>query len=148
MTKQEHAPRGRKAVKDAIDGANVVAMSGKVARRKPKTESKCGRFYATDDGLFRRSFDEKKQDIFIGSRIDVVAETRDGESGNWGVLLEWIDRDGIDHVESFAREAASCGSHTYRREPDNGRSARRGAEMALPLPSGFHVPDACLALFQ
>lgn len=107
MTKQEHAPRGRKAVKDAIDGANVVAMSGKVARRKPKTESKCGRFYATDDGLFRRSFDEKKQDIFIGSRIDVVAETRDGESGNWGVLLEWIDRDGIDHVESFAREAAT-----------------------------------------
>jgi len=110
MTNQDSAPRGHKAVKRAIDGANVVSFDGGTSgasKPEPKSEGEDGRFYVSSRGLFRRAFDDGKSDVFLCSPIRVLAETRDSDSGNWGVLLEWSDRDGKAHVEAFGREAGT-----------------------------------------
>ncbi|CAI9121344.1 DUF927 domain-containing protein [Brytella acorum] len=94
-------------MKDAIDGANVVTFAESLERAKAKRENGDGRFYTNERGLFRRAFEDGKSDTFISSPIAVLAETRDGESSSWGVLLSWKDRDGKEHVEAFGREAAT-----------------------------------------
>jgi putative DNA primase/helicase len=54
-------------------------------------------FYMTRSGVFRRPDDPAKPDVFVCAPLHVTAQTRDGDGSNWGVLLEWLDREGRAH---------------------------------------------------
>ncbi len=51
-------------------------------------------------------FQEKKNDIshkrFISSPVLVTAKTKDDSSNNWGVLLQWKDDNGIEHIQALS----------------------------------------------
>ncbi|WP_086642589.1 DUF927 domain-containing protein [Acetobacter sp. DsW_063] len=109
-------PDGRKRVRDAIASAGVVSLSvvgGTDARAEaaspPPGVSR--RFRMTPDGLFRKSGDDDKPDIFVCGPLECLAETRDAEGNGWGLLMGWKDRDGRRHEEAFPRSmfAGDCG---------------------------------------
>ena len=101
---------GRDGVRKGIEGARVVqlrpASSGGSPAPKPPAgapPSLSRRFAARDDGLYRLSGDPDKPDTFLSGPIDVLGESRDEDGKNWGLLLRWSDRDGVEHEEAFAR---------------------------------------------
>lgn len=56
------------------------------------------------DGLYWSDpNDEEKPEIKLSGSFEIVAETRDGDGSNWGVLLQWVDRDGRDHRFALPR---------------------------------------------
>lgn len=109
-------PGGRKQVRDAIANAGVVSLSvvggtdiQAEAASPPPGVSR--RFRMTPDGLFRKSGDDDKPDIFVCGPLECLAETRDAEGNGWGLLMGWKDRDGRRHEEAFPRSmfAGDCG---------------------------------------
>lgn len=68
--------------------------------------SENGTFYRRKDGVF---FNEKMKDkapksIFISSPIEVLANTRDETSNNWGILLQWSDQSNTIHKTAIPME--------------------------------------------
>ena len=60
------------------------------------TESKPGKgFILSDSGVFSESDDGEP--VWICSRLDVIAKTRNSDGEAWGRLLEWHDPDGRKH---------------------------------------------------
>lgn len=60
-------------------------------------------YYFNERGLFHRDEDPDKLDLMLASPFDVVAETRDGDGGSWGLLLHWVDHDGREHRLAIPR---------------------------------------------
>lgn len=60
-------------------------------------------YYFGERGLFYRDDDPEKPDLMLASSFDVVAETRDGDGGSWGLLLHWVDHDGREHRLAIPR---------------------------------------------
>jgi putative DNA primase/helicase len=54
-------------------------------------------FKTTADGLYWISPDPTKPDLHVCGPLQAVARTRDEQGQNWGVLLQWNDRDGREH---------------------------------------------------
>ena len=63
------------------------------------TETK--NFIINDKGVFfKQSFEKRMtQPLWICSRIDIIAVTRDINNNSWGKLIRFKDRDGIEHSE-------------------------------------------------
>lgn len=79
---------------------NIIVLSKQKARRNENILAyEDGQFHKTKDGIFYVTKDsnnnEKRQ--FVCSPLDVVADTRDEKSSEWGRLLEWKDRDSKAH---------------------------------------------------
>jgi uncharacterized protein (DUF927 family) len=63
-------------------------------------------FFVSDDGVwFLKKNDDTVVPIWLASRIDVVAITRDGAGENWGRLLRWQDREKGKHEWAMPMEA-------------------------------------------
>lgn len=60
-------------------------------------------YYFNERGLFYRDDDPEKPDLLLASPFDIVAETRDGDGGSWGLLLHWVDHDGREHRLAIPR---------------------------------------------
>lgn len=60
------------------------------------------RFVLNDNGIFTHSRTGGWERI--SSRVDVIAQTRDGAGENWGRLLEWSDAEGKPHAWTFPME--------------------------------------------
>jgi putative DNA primase/helicase len=76
----------------------------------PPTPSKDKRFELPfgyrfrSDGLYWSDpNDDDKPDIKLSGAFDVLAETRDGDSSNWGVLMHWVDHDNREHRFALPR---------------------------------------------
>jgi uncharacterized protein (DUF927 family) len=58
-----------------------------------------GEFIVRDDGVFFVGLkdSEPQAELFLCSRLDITAATRNGSSAAWGRLLAWRDRDDVPH---------------------------------------------------
>ena len=76
----------------------------------------------TDAGLLWLNPDEDdKPPMLIAGPFDILAETRDGDGGNWGLLLHWKDHDGREHRYALPRAMlAGDGSEARRTLLDGG----------------------------
>lgn len=54
--------------------------------------------------------------IWICSRLDVIAKTRDSSSAEWGRLLEWYDDDKVRHTWAMPMELLQGDGNDFRRE--------------------------------
>ncbi|WP_035979281.1 DUF927 domain-containing protein [Kozakia baliensis] len=101
---------GRKSIRNAIESAEVVPFE-RAANQGRNASKDNGPFYLASSGLYKRSRDENRQDIYLSGPIECLAETRDGDGNCWGLLLTWRDRDGKTHEEAFPRAmfAGDCG---------------------------------------
>ncbi|RDI40268.1 uncharacterized protein (DUF927 family) [Gluconacetobacter liquefaciens] len=119
---EKKATRGRKRVRDGIEGAQVVSFPTSAAQteqgRPPPGVSR--RFKRTEDGWFRRAPDPDTPDMFVCGPVDLLAETRDAEGNGWGLLLGWTDRDGVQHEKAFPRSLFSGDCGELRSQLANG----------------------------
>jgi putative DNA primase/helicase len=86
-----------------------------------------GSFKITDDGVFRlvENKDGDREWLWIASRIEVAAETRNAGGESWGRLLRIPDRDGIEHRWAMPMGMLAGDGVTYRE-----RLLSLGAELA------------------
>lgn len=82
-----------------------------------------GRFELYHDGLFFVKYNDDdpanitfKFKAFICSPIEVIAKTRDTNSGTWGRLLQWRDDDNIKHQWSMPLSLLQGDAREYRKE--------------------------------
>ena len=71
-----------------------------------------------DEGIYRQVLtkDDKPYLVWIASRIDVVALTRDSNNQNWGLLMNFKDSDGHVHEWAMPRELLSSSGDLYRQQ--------------------------------
>ncbi len=149
-----HQHKGLEAVKEAITqaielaavygtndeaaetppGLTIEALAEKVAAPKKKRELKPGQ-YAFANGFFEVSekgltYTERDKDgnettQWICSRLEILAMTRDEQSGDWGRLLQWHDRDSQPHRWAMPMEMLQGDGIDFRRE-----LARGGLEIS------------------
>lgn len=76
----------------------------------------------TDRGLmWLNPDDDDKPPMQIAGHFDILAETRDGEGGSWGLLIHWKDHDGREHRYALPRAMlAGDGSEARRALLDGG----------------------------
>jgi uncharacterized protein (DUF927 family) len=76
----------------------------------------------SDRGLMWLNPDgDDKPPMQIAGHFDILAETRDGEGGSWGLLLHWKDHDGREHRYALPRAMlAGDGSEARRALLDGG----------------------------
>ena len=82
-----------------------------------------GRFELYHDGLFFVKYNGDdpanitfKFKAFICSPIEIIAKTRDTNSGTWGRLLQWRDDDNVPHTWSMPLSLLQGDAREYRRE--------------------------------
>lgn len=82
-----------------------------------------GRFELYHDGLFFVKYNDDdpanitfKFKAFICSPIEIIAKTRDTNSGTWGRLLQWRDDDNVPHTWSMPLSLLQGDAREYRRE--------------------------------
>ena len=82
-----------------------------------------GRFELYHDGLFFVKYNDDdpanitfKFKAFICSPIEVIAKTRDTNSGTWGRLLQWRDDDSVLHTWSMPLSLLQGDAREYRKE--------------------------------
>ncbi|MDM7322458.1 MAG: DUF927 domain-containing protein [Gammaproteobacteria bacterium] len=94
----------------------------------PSCDYAGGRFVVRDEGVFFEAHDkdgEPQPPLWICSRIDVLAKTRNGGSEEWGRLLEWHDDDGMAHRWAMPMSLLQGDGLEVRRE-----LARRGLRIS------------------
>lgn len=85
-----------------------------------------GRFERYADGLYFVSYThdndslEKDKAIRICDNFEIVAETRDSQSNQWGLVLNWIDRDYKSHEWVLFKSLLQGDSKEYRQQLANG----------------------------
>lgn len=86
-----------------------------VGRAEQKKQLPLG-YSFSDRGLMHQNPDDlDKPAILIAGQFDIVAETRDGDGSNWGVLLRWKDHDDREHQFALPRATlAGDGSEARR----------------------------------
>ena len=70
---------------------------------EPKPVLPCG-FKYKDDGLYYQKNEDDTKDIFVSSRINVIAQTSDENSQNWGRLVEFKDRNNVVHRDIISMD--------------------------------------------
>jgi putative DNA primase/helicase len=102
---------------EQLDGAEQQIMT----RAERKLSLPHGYSFSDRGLMWSNPDDLDKPAILIAGHFDVVAETRDGDGANWGVLLHWKDHDGRDHQFALPRATlAGDGSEARRILMDGG----------------------------
>ena len=103
--------RGDDALARILDGARPTVAAHEFGG---------GRFEVTDKGVSFIGPDDKdgnpKPAVWICAPLHVVASTRDGQSSEWGRLLEWRDPDGVRHQWAMPNELLQGDGIEVRRE--------------------------------
>ncbi|CAJ0719302.1 DUF927 domain-containing protein [Ralstonia mannitolilytica] len=110
----------------ATEGEQAAFVDAQKAHTRD-TEADCeptqnygdGRFIVSQRGVFYVGTDKEGNDkppMFVCSRLDVIAKTRDSKSGEWGRLLEWRDDDGVMHRWAMPLELLQGDGGEVRRE--------------------------------
>ncbi|MFM0319748.1 DUF927 domain-containing protein [Paraburkholderia nemoris] len=90
----------------AVGGAQAASkgkappVAAKPARRPKTARAQDGksRFVVDDNGVWFHGFNNQGEALpphWVSTRIDVIAETRNEVNSEWGYLLEFTDRDGV-----------------------------------------------------
>jgi hypothetical protein len=100
--------------------AEVFAKAHPPARRsKRNTTDTEPRFELRDNGVFYLGVDKEgnpKPEQWVCGRLDILAQTRDGKSAEWGRLLEWRDNDGVVHTWAMPNELLQTDGAEVRAE--------------------------------
>jgi len=91
------AKTGKPAIRAAIDAAPALPPA------PPVPDKLLARFEMRADGLYKQFLTDEKW-VWVSAPFKIEAETQD-EAGNWGVLIEWKDRNGQVRSEIAPREA-------------------------------------------
>ncbi|WP_316666548.1 DUF927 domain-containing protein [Ralstonia psammae] len=94
--------------------AQVAGADGELTQRYGD-----GRFDVSKRGVFYVGTDKEgneKPPMFLCSRLDIIAMTRDTKSGEWGRLLEWGDDDRVMHRWAMPLELLQGDGADFRRE--------------------------------
>lgn len=78
-------------------------------------ESRTNEIYYVHSDDRSQSKPSTESAIFICSFLEVIARTRDVESNSWGVLIRWLDADGVMHQKSIAMESFQGDTRDYRK---------------------------------
>ena len=73
------------------------------APKDKRSELPFGYRFRSDGLYWSDPDDDDKPDIKLSGAFDVLAETRDGDSSNWGVLMHWVDHDNREHRFALPR---------------------------------------------
>jgi uncharacterized protein (DUF927 family) len=88
--------------------------------REPKlSRTELPRFEAGASGIFYRGIDREgnpKEPLWLSAPLDVVAQTRNGESLAWGRLLRWFDNKGVLHSWAMPYELLHTDGTAVRSE--------------------------------
>lgn len=97
----------------------VIALPHAGNQRTVVCEYGNGQFRLTNHGLTYIGVDREGQPMpprWICAPLQVVAKTRDSQSGEWGRLLEWQDDDGVNHQWAMPLALLQGDSADVRRE--------------------------------
>jgi len=90
------------------------------------------------DGLYWSDpADDEKPPMRLSGSFDVLAETRDGDGGNWGLLLSWADHDGRVHQLALPRSSLAGDGSEARRALLDGGLFISPSQKARQLFNGF-----------
>lgn len=94
---------------------NQLGAAETISNQIPESYSVSG-FSINDEGVFMsvNKKGEAKSQLKISSRIDVVALTRDQDSGNWGMQLRFCDPDNVMKSWALPRELLASSGDSYR----------------------------------
>lgn len=115
-------------------------------------------FEMKPDGLFYSPpGDGDKPPVRVSAPFEVVAQTRDSGSNNWGLLLRWLDHDGKSHewsipyskIHGDAREISgmmadqglSCPPHSARHLQAFLATVETDARLACVRQPGWHMTE-------
>lgn len=112
-TKPEEQAEG---VDDSASGAAEHPGEEHIEARANQKKHLPAGYSFSDRGLMWQNPDDlDKPAILIAGHFDIVAETRDGDGSNWGVLLRWKDHDDREHQFALPRATlAGDGSEARR----------------------------------
>ena len=82
---------------------NVEQLPATKPTKDKRFELPFGYRFKTDGLYWSDPDDDDKPDIKLSGAFDVLAETRDGDSSNWGVLMHWVDHDNREHRFALPR---------------------------------------------
>src|SRR5579862_1701006 len=113
QTSRRDRPRDRSMRKALMSPAAIKHEAMALLKKDTsplEPPSSPSRFQVTDEGVLYVTGDADP--VKLSARIDVVAETRDDQSENWGRCLEWRDAEGTKHqwampLELLASESAA-----------------------------------------
>jgi putative DNA primase/helicase len=77
------------------DGEGLASLG--MPELAPRAYVSFGNYRMNENGLFLKSDDAEKPDLWLSSPFEVLAHTRDIEGTSWGKLLRWRDLDGREH---------------------------------------------------
>lgn len=113
-------PEGYDAA-DAVTEGWTADLFGKLpgdmfqAVEPPYEMKRIGNFLLKENGVYAvKTKDGEEHLTWIASLIEVVALTRNLHNKNWGLLLNFSDRDGHKHEWPMPKELLSSGGDTYR----------------------------------
>lgn len=72
-------------------------------------------FHLSENGLYALDQKGEGENIFICSRLEISAATRNRDGENWGRLLEFKDPDGVPHSWAMPMEMLSGDGSDYRK---------------------------------
>ncbi len=95
----------------AASGANTPAQAEETADRLPH-------FHCNEQGVWYFGRNEHGNDmppLWVCSKLEITATTRDAKNESWGRLLEFDDLDGTHHAWAMPMELLSGDGNEYRR---------------------------------
>lgn len=98
MVETAAAPVGRD-FNDAANDLGDEAVRAAIIAAEGRARFPLG-FSMTDKGLM---FDDGAETRFIAGKFEVLAQTRDKHSQSWGLLIRWLDDDGVAHRVAVPR---------------------------------------------
>jgi uncharacterized protein (DUF927 family) len=89
--------------RDRINGVSNTPIADPTKAKKGSTPGH-GRFDVRADGVYLKSGDPKKPDLWICSKLEVIALARDDQNEKWARLIRFSDLDGKEHEEFLPDE--------------------------------------------
>ncbi len=124
------AADGSYAVDRNGDAVHLPITTAHASHESAQPLATGGRFKVTATGVFFNASDDPTTDKLerVCGKLQVLAETRDRHSGQWGKLLSWSDPDGKPHEWVMPNSALQGDGAEVRRE-----LAAGGLEIVNPI---------------
>lgn len=119
-------------------------------KEKPLFKEAPKDYSCTEEGVFVWKEDKdgnREKDWITFSPVGVVAISRDESSGNWGIVVKWLDLDGEVHEQAIPKKLLhTYGTELAQRLVDSGLDLIPGKEKALLIYlSRFRPKDRVVA---
>lgn len=101
------------AYSEGWDEDNIISLIQSAKFQRGESKIPDG-FIIKPDGVYYKTEDEQKPNIYICSSLQIIADTSNEEGKNWGKLLRWHDNDGRTHEWAMPMHYLSGDSREVR----------------------------------